>query len=779
MRIIKRKGFSLVELLVVVAILGILTTLAVAAYSRYIDKAKAQKEKQNEETIIAAAKAYLNSNTDERPKTIGESTKITLRTLKKTNYLKEDIKNRKDESCMEKSYVYVYKNDYTKYSYKGILYCGNDKVNPDEEIPKPVVSNFTFSDMNEINNASFSMILKGNSDESVGIESYNYTISLINNDNEEKKEVYSSGAINGRENKKIYLNKIMIRDYIKITDYNSVKVTVIVRNNLGGVTEYVKTSPFYDNKGPKCSLIEGEANQDDWINKEDILNNQKRQISVYCNDEYGSGCIRNKFSKTWPDNNKESIEYSTIRITDNNKNNTDCSVRVNIDNKAPTINIKLINYSTLTETVHDGEKKTIESTDFPSNKNGWLNKDKYPSGVEFEVNTSDDISISKYKWETNGSEAKEEILNNNSNSQLESSKFKISLIDEGIRSGILTVYDKAGNSTSITINANIDRTAPTNPTVSGYKKKTSQNISSSAGLETYTFNSWYKGYVYTEANNSIDNLSGIDGYYCTTKGQKEDITNKKQSSRNVNIEGKVSIKYKACDKAGNCTNNIENMVLLDRSAPVIECNITKSKGIAITKKTDNNLSGVNNSSLRYVASMASSKEGIQAAWETTNDKIIEKLNSSTTCGGSSLKGYVSVADVLGNTDIYKCSKEVEQPTCCSEANPFGCSIYSACRVNITTTIFEKSTTATETGYVYHDDDGYTKLYHLGKEENGKTYVCAEIGGKYGGYFYTGASWIDWSDKKVTVNGKSCYKVWIYTNCVGEGNSSCSSKQCRG
>ena len=147
---IKKKGFSMTELLAVVVILGILSTIAIVVYTQYINKAKVEKDKYNEELIIAAAKAYLNANIEEKPKTIGESKKITLETLKNNNYLKEDVKNSKNESCMDNSYVYVYKNSYTNYTYRGVLYCGDDEVKPEEEIPRPVVTEFNFSNMNDV-----------------------------------------------------------------------------------------------------------------------------------------------------------------------------------------------------------------------------------------------------------------------------------------------------------------------------------------------------------------------------------------------------------------------------------------------------------------------------------------------------------------------------------------------------------------------------------------------------------------------------------------------------
>ena len=44
-----------------------------------------------------------------------------------TNYLKEDIKNDKGQSCMKESFVRVFKLGQTDYSYTAYVYCGDEK----------------------------------------------------------------------------------------------------------------------------------------------------------------------------------------------------------------------------------------------------------------------------------------------------------------------------------------------------------------------------------------------------------------------------------------------------------------------------------------------------------------------------------------------------------------------------------------------------------------------------------------------------------------------------
>lgn len=53
------RGFSLVELLGVIVILGILMSMGVIAYTRYLDKAKKEDYKTMEKSAYAAAQNYL------------------------------------------------------------------------------------------------------------------------------------------------------------------------------------------------------------------------------------------------------------------------------------------------------------------------------------------------------------------------------------------------------------------------------------------------------------------------------------------------------------------------------------------------------------------------------------------------------------------------------------------------------------------------------------------------------------------------------------------------
>ena len=119
------KGFTLVELLAVILIIGILLTISVTAVMHFIDKARNEQLASQEKIVKMAAESYLQDNRSQLPKSVGETTSVSLGTLRTSKYLTEDIKNSDGESCMGESYVTVLKKTQKKYVYTVFLHCGN------------------------------------------------------------------------------------------------------------------------------------------------------------------------------------------------------------------------------------------------------------------------------------------------------------------------------------------------------------------------------------------------------------------------------------------------------------------------------------------------------------------------------------------------------------------------------------------------------------------------------------------------------------------------------
>ena len=600
-----KKGFSLVELLAVITILGILSVISIASYTKYVEMVRKEKEENNKNIAVMATKSYLQANREYLPQAVGELVEIKVTELKNNNYITEDLVDRKGVSCNEKSYVRVSKESENKYIYDPHIICGRDEESEDEIIP---VIDITFEG-DRLETKTFKATLKGSSDGIVKIASYSYRIYVnkIDTTNGKYEEVYNSESITVGNKATINLGPISLSKYFDVTRTNNIKVTITIINKKGKTLTKSEISSIRDEEGPVCGNVSytPTLSKKAWLNKADIANGERRKVTVECEDNKESICSKKKVTKSWPE--QENGKYISankgfIQIKDNSGRTRDCEVDPQVDNEGPTIKIKAVKNSksgnefvpTTTivyseHTVSDGATLTINANDYNNGTTKWFNKN-YPNGVGYSITVSDKIKLSKIEWKVNNTglpagtsndivkEIREgggttiEYGSENSDKNNTMSRY-LALSGEGMRYARLTAYDEAGNKTTVYIYANIDRTAPNVPTVNGYKKTSTADATSTyKTLSDYLFESngngeWYNKYVYTKASGSSDLISGFEGYYCTSIGQAEDITDSKQSGRNVNIEGVVTIKYKACDNAGNCSNYKEVKTRLDRTKP--------------------------------------------------------------------------------------------------------------------------------------------------------------------------------------------------------------------
>jgi len=253
-----KKGFSLVELLSIIVIVGIIITISIIAITKTIDSSRKNSLSLQEKLLKETTKTYIQENKDKAPKVVGESVNISLKELKDKKYLTEDIYNSSKESCMKDSYVRVYKLNNKELTYLPLIYCGNERKS-ELDIPIPTVKTiftnnndeedsdliFTDLDKSKLNIKLTGGKTKGKS--KIELYSYQMIISLRTKSDPILKDYYDSGVVY-LNNKYNYTINNKITDYINSSNITSINVTVIVTNSVGGYREVTTIAQSNINK---------------------------------------------------------------------------------------------------------------------------------------------------------------------------------------------------------------------------------------------------------------------------------------------------------------------------------------------------------------------------------------------------------------------------------------------------------------------------------------------------------------------------------------------------
>lgn len=124
-RLKNNKGLTLIELLGVVVILGILTTVAIGPISKLITKSNKSYYQSQEDNIVLATQSYLNDNRTLLPLKKGNFTEISLKELIENSYIKT-VKDKSGNDCDQTiSKITITKKSKNNYEYKVCLKCSN------------------------------------------------------------------------------------------------------------------------------------------------------------------------------------------------------------------------------------------------------------------------------------------------------------------------------------------------------------------------------------------------------------------------------------------------------------------------------------------------------------------------------------------------------------------------------------------------------------------------------------------------------------------------------
>ena len=572
-----KRGFTLVEILAAITILGILTGVAVVAVSGVIENGKNEHYETAENNLVLAGQSYVQTNRAALPKAIGQKTKIPLATLVEKNYI-QPIKDYSDNNCdLEDSYVQVFKYSQKDYSYIPVLKCGTDgnvydgtkdrETTYDPEITAKIVVD------EEKNSAEAQVSIQGNDK----LMTYSYIVYRGS------KEVKKSGSVSVKGFKESVSFKIPLTDYTP----GKLKVVISATNIYGNDDTLTVTKTVADTKAPTCIIkLEDETTTaKEWVSG-------TRKITVGCEDGDGSGCTRESYSKTF----RKTTKNGEIIIADEAGNSTVCNVSVYLDNTAPsctntgdstswTSGNRTIKYGCKDgedesgcDPNNSGGERVFSSTTKTSSIASYTIKDKAGNSTTCAARTANVYVDKTAPTCTNSGDSTSWTSGNRTiyygcsdshsgcNTSYDGGSTTVSSTAKTKSIAAYTIKDVAGNLTSCsarTANVYVDKTAPTCGTVlgasttytTGSRKVTVACSDSDSGCTSSSFSkTWSSGHVTTGTITLEDNVGHTKN--CTVNVYRKDIS--------VSFSGYMgywvaavykddcSKTYRALNSSGNC-----------------------------------------------------------------------------------------------------------------------------------------------------------------------------------------------------------------------------------
>ena len=168
-----RKGFTMVELLAVITIMGILMGIGVVSVQKAINKSRENFYKSQRSTLTNAASSYLADNRQDYPVYVGQSKSITLRELQGKKYIGEFTDHSKDPSSCNKDHtkVVVVKTDTNHFDYHTVFACNAKSDEDVTGVPNGKINSKSISKINSNKQLKISFTLNG-----YVVKKYSYVI---------------------------------------------------------------------------------------------------------------------------------------------------------------------------------------------------------------------------------------------------------------------------------------------------------------------------------------------------------------------------------------------------------------------------------------------------------------------------------------------------------------------------------------------------------------------------------------------------------------------------
>lgn len=258
MRVLKkeRKGFTILELLAAVVIVGIIVTLAIIAINKYVLQGHNAIDNQIEKQLILATKNYYSDNKTKFINIDEKGVVVWYTTLNANNYISNDLVDSNGNSCA-KSYVVV-KKDKSKYSYTGCIICDNDGYNNtkdkkecSESLDNTIYCQWTDSNGNKLNKTYLGV--KKNNQVTLKLTCKGKGIKFVNGSTLDVDNMISSEL--GNLEKLHYLPYHNSKKEL-VSFTSNIKYTALPNSNGNGAVSFNKNSAYVvDNSGQKVPNV--------------------------------------------------------------------------------------------------------------------------------------------------------------------------------------------------------------------------------------------------------------------------------------------------------------------------------------------------------------------------------------------------------------------------------------------------------------------------------------------------------------------------------------------